>query len=52
MQPRDQVEQGGFAAAGVSDQRDEFAARNLEVDILERDKSALPWFQTISARFR
>ncbi len=42
QQSRDQIEQGGFAAARVPDQGDELARIDLEGDILERDERALP----------
>ena len=40
IRDRNQLEQGGFACAGVTQQKDELAFIHMEVDILQR-KAAL-----------
>ena len=39
--PQDQLEQGGFACAGVTQQKDELAFIHMEVDILQRKAATL-----------
>ena len=39
--PEDELEQGGFACAGVAQQEDELAVVHMEVDVLQRGLRAL-----------
>ena len=38
--PQDELEQGGFACAGVAQQEDELAVVHMEIDILQRELAA------------